>query len=121
VVRAFDVRTGALRWKFNLIPHPGEFGYDTWPEGAYETATGLMPWPGQSLDEARGIVYVATKTAEPDFYGGERHGQNLFANTLLALNAATGERSRSPRNRPRWCASATPKRTRRTFRLRFSS
>jgi quinoprotein glucose dehydrogenase len=92
VVRAFDVRSGGLLWEFNLIPRPGEFGYDTWPEGAYKTATGLMPWPGQSLDEARGIVYVATKTAEPDFYGGERHGQNLFANTLLALNATTGER-----------------------------
>jgi quinoprotein glucose dehydrogenase len=59
-------------------------------EDAYETATGLMPWCGQSLDEKRGIVYVATKTAEPDFYGGERHGENLFANCILALNAATG-------------------------------
>ncbi len=92
VVRAFDVRTGKLRWKFNLIPHPGEFGHDTWPPEAYKTATGLMPWPGQSLDEPRGIVYVSTKTAEPDFYGGKRHGANLFANTLLALNAETGER-----------------------------
>ncbi|MCA9182425.1 MAG: PQQ-binding-like beta-propeller repeat protein, partial [Planctomycetales bacterium] len=91
-VRAFDVRTGELRWIFHLIPRPGEVGYDTWPENAYETATGLMPWCGQSLDEKRGIVYVATKTAEPDFYGGSRHGENLFANCILALNAATGER-----------------------------
>jgi quinoprotein glucose dehydrogenase len=91
-VRAFDVRTGALRWIFHLIPRPGQVGYETWPEGSYETATGAMPWCGQSLDEKRGIVYIATKTAEPDFYGGKRHGSNLFANSLLALNANTGER-----------------------------
>lgn len=91
-VRAFDVRTGERRWIFNLIPRPGEFGYDTWPKDAYKTATGLMPWSGQSLDEKRGIVYVATKTAEPDFYGGERHGMNLFANCILALDASTGKR-----------------------------
>ena len=91
-VRAFDVRTGQRRWIFHLIPRPGEVGYETWPKAAYKTATGLMPWPGQSLDENRGIVYVATKTAEPDFYGGERHGMNLFANCLLALDAATGKR-----------------------------
>ncbi len=91
-VRAYDVRTGAQRWIFHLIPRPGEVGYDTWPKNAYKTATGLMPWCGQSLDEKRGIVYVATKTAEPDFYGGRRHGANLFANSVLALDAATGKR-----------------------------
>ncbi len=91
-VRAYDVRTGAQRWIFHLIPRPGEVGYDTWPKDAYKTATGLMPWCGQSLDEKRGIVYVATKTAEPDFYGGRRHGENLFANSVLALDAATGKR-----------------------------
>ncbi len=91
-LRAFDVRTGEQRWIFHLIPRPGEVGYDTWPEDAYKTATGLMPWCGQALDEKRGIVYAATKTAEPDFYGGERHGSNLFANSIVALNAATGER-----------------------------
>lgn len=91
-VRSLDVRTGAERWIFHLIPQPGQTGYETWPPDAWKTATGLMPWCGQSLDEARGIVYVATKTAEPDFYGGERHGMNLFANCLVALNASTGER-----------------------------
>ena len=91
-VRAYDVRTGEQRWIFHLIPRPGEVGYDTWPKDAYKTATGLMPWCGQSLDEERGIVYIATKTAEPDFYGGKRHGMNLFANCVLALNANTGER-----------------------------
>ncbi len=91
-LRAFDVRTGRQRWIFNLIPRPGEVGHDTWPEDAHKTATGLMPWCGQALDEKRGIVYAATKTAEPDFYGGERHGSNLFANCIVALNARTGER-----------------------------
>jgi quinoprotein glucose dehydrogenase len=91
-VRGLDVRTGARRWIFHLIPRPGEFGHDTWPAEAYQTATGVMPWSGQSLDEKRGIVYVATKTAEPDFYGGERPGQNLFANSLVALDAKTGKR-----------------------------
>ena len=91
-VRAYDVRTGKQRWIFHHIPRPGEVGYDTWPKDAYKTATGLMPWCGQSLDEERGIVYVATKTAEPDFYGGKRHGMNLFANCVLALNANTGKR-----------------------------
>ena len=91
-VRALDVRTGEERWIFHLIPRPGEVGYETWPENAYKTMTGVMPWCGQSLDEERGIVYVATKTAEPDFYGGKRHGKNLFANCIVALNAATGER-----------------------------
>lgn len=91
-VRALEARTGRLRWTFHLIPRPGEAGYETWPPEAWKTATGVMPWPGQSLDEARGIVYVATKTAEPDFYGGSRHGMNLFANSLVALDAATGRR-----------------------------
>ncbi len=91
-VRAYDVRTGKQRWIFHLIPRPGEVGYNTWPKDAYKTATGAMPWCGQSLDERRGIVYIATKTAEPDFYGGKRHGMNLFANCVLALNAATGKR-----------------------------
>jgi len=91
-VRALDVRTGERRWIFHLIPRPGEVGHDTWPADAYKTATGVMPWPGQSLDDKRGIVYVATKTAEPDFYGADRHGMNLFANSLVALDAATGKR-----------------------------
>ncbi|HEV7406314.1 MAG TPA: PQQ-binding-like beta-propeller repeat protein [Chthoniobacteraceae bacterium] len=91
-LRAFDVHTGERRWVFHLIPRPGEEGYDTWPAEAYQTATGLMPWCGQSLDEKRGIVYISSKTAEPDFYGGARHGMNLFANSLVALDAATGRR-----------------------------
>lgn len=91
-VRALDVRTGEQRWVFHLIPRPGEVGYETWPPDAYKTATGAMPWCGQALDEQRGIVYIATKTAEPDFYGGARHGDNLFSNCLVALDAKTGKR-----------------------------
>ena len=91
-VRALDVRTGERKWIFHLIPRPGEVGHDTWPAEAHKTASGVMPWPGQSLDDKRGIVYVATKTAEPDFYGGTRHGMNLFANCIVALDATTGKR-----------------------------
>src|SRR6266550_3776132 len=91
-VRAYDVRTGAIRWTFHTIPHPGEFGYDTWPPGAWQTAGGGNSWGGMSVDTARGIVYVPTGSATPDFYGGARTGANLFANSLLALEAATGKR-----------------------------
>ena len=91
-VRAYDVRTGAIRWTFHTIPHPGEFGYDTWPDGAWRTAGGANSWAGMSVDVARGIVYVPTGSATPDFYGGARPGANLFANSLIALDAETGTR-----------------------------
>jgi quinoprotein glucose dehydrogenase len=91
-VRAFDVRTGALRWMFHTIPQPGEYGYDTWPANAWRTVGGANSWAGMSLDVERGIVYIPTGSATPDFYGGNRLGANLFANSLLALDAATGKR-----------------------------
>src|ERR1035438_8666879 len=91
-VRAYDVRTGKLRWRFHTIPHPGEFGYDTWPPDAWTYSGGANNWAGMALDEKRGIVYVPTGSAAFDFYGGDRVGDNLFANCLLALNAKTGER-----------------------------
>ena len=92
-VRAYDVHTGAIRWTFHTIPHPGEFGDDTWPTGgAWQSAGGANSWAGMSVDTARGIVYVPTGSATPDFYGGARTGANLFANALLALDAATGRR-----------------------------
>lgn len=90
-IRAFDVHTGALRWRFHTIPHPGETGYDTWPKDAWKTAGAANNWAGMTLDERRGIVYVPTGSAVPDFYGGDRGGNNLFANTLLALDAGTGK------------------------------
>ena len=91
-LRAYDVHTGAIRWTFHTIPHPGELGYDTWPAGAWRTAGGANSWAGMSVDTARGIVYVPTGSPTPDFYGGARVGANLFANSLLALDAATGKR-----------------------------
>lgn len=91
-IRAFDVRTGELRWSFHTIPHPGEFGYDTWPKDAWQRAGGANCWAGMSLDAERGVVYVPTGSAAFDFYGADRHGDNLFANCVLALDAATGKR-----------------------------
>lgn len=91
-VRAFDIRTGDRKWIFHTLPRPGEFGSETWPEGYLERTGGASDWSGMALDEERGIVYLSTETAGPDFYGGERYGENLFANSLVALNANTGER-----------------------------
>jgi glucose dehydrogenase len=91
-IRAYDVRTGALRWAFHTIPHPGESGYDTWPKPAWEYSGGANNWPGMALDEKTGIVYVPTGSAASDFYGADRLGDNRFANCLLALDANTGKR-----------------------------
>ncbi len=91
-VRAFDVRTGKLRWSFHTVPRPGEFGYETWPKEAWTYTGSANNWAGMAVDEKRGIVYVPTGSAASDFYGADRVGDNLFANTLLALNAETGQR-----------------------------
>jgi quinoprotein glucose dehydrogenase len=91
-VRAYDVRSGKLRWSFHTIPHPGEFGYDTWPKEAWKTSGAANNWAGMTVDTERGIVYVPTGSAAFDFYGADRVGDDLFANCLIALNAETGER-----------------------------
>ncbi len=91
-IRAFDVRTGKLAWTFHTIPHPGEFGYDTWPKDAWKTVGGANVWGELSLDEKRGIVYVPTASAKYNFYGVDRTGADLFADSLLALDARTGKR-----------------------------
>jgi quinoprotein glucose dehydrogenase len=91
-IRAYDVRTGQLRWIFHTIPRPGEFGYDTWPKDAWKTSGAANNWAGMTVDVSRGIVYAPTGSAAFDFYGADRIGDDLFANTLLALNADTGER-----------------------------
>ena len=91
-IRAYDVRTGKLRWSFHTIPHPGEFGYNTWPRDAWQYIGGANNWTGMSLDEKRGLVFAPTGSAAFDFYGANRIGDNLFANCLLALRAETGER-----------------------------
>jgi quinoprotein glucose dehydrogenase len=91
-VRAYDVRSGKLRWSFHTIPHPGEFGYETWPKDAWKYSGAANNWAGMAVDTKRGIVYVPTGSAAFDFYGANRVGDDLFANCLIALNAETGER-----------------------------
>ena len=91
-VQAYDVRTGKIVWVFHSIPHPGEFGYDTWPEGAYKKAGGVHNWSELTVDAQNGIAFIPFGTARFDFYGGDRAGDNLFANSLVALDARTGKR-----------------------------
>jgi quinoprotein glucose dehydrogenase len=86
---AYDVETGKRSWIFHTIPHPGEFGHDTWPAEAWKSATGANSWGGMTVDEERGLVFAGTAAA---YYEPPRHGMNLFANTLLALDAETGKR-----------------------------
>ncbi len=90
-IRAFDIHSGALRWTFHTIPQPGEPGYETWNKDSYEKSGAANNWSGMALDETRGIVYVPTGSATPDFYGVGRLGDNLYANCLLALDANTGK------------------------------
>ena len=91
-IRAYDVVSGKLVWQFHTIPEPGEFGYDTWPKEAYKYVGGANNWGDMSIDEERGIVYVPTGSATYDFYGADRHGMNLFANCILALDVRSGKR-----------------------------
>jgi len=91
-IRAYDVRTGRTRWTFHTIPRPGEFGYNTWPRYAYKVAGSANNWAGMSVDVKRGLVFAPTGSSAMDFYGANREGDNLFANTLLALDADTGKR-----------------------------
>jgi quinoprotein glucose dehydrogenase len=90
-VRAFNVRTGELVWRFNTIPQPGEPGYETWPPNAHKLVGGANVWTGFALDEKRGLVFCPTGSAAFDFWGGDRIGQNLYANCLVALDANTGK------------------------------
>lgn len=93
-IQAFSVKTGKLAWVFRTIPQPGDYGYDTWPKEAWQNPDvgGANNWAGMAIDRQRGIIYVPTGSAAPDYYGGNRAGSNLFANCLLALDARTGKR-----------------------------
>ena len=91
-IRAFDVLTGRLVWTFHTIPRPGEFGYDTWPPDAWKTAGGANTWAEFAIDEKRGIGYFPLGSPTFDLWGGDRKGNNLFGNTLLALDLRTGKR-----------------------------
>lgn len=94
-IRAFNVKTGQIAWTFHTIPYPNEKGYKTWEnKKAYlnEDVGGANNWAGMAVDRQKGIIYVPTGSAAYDFYGGNRNGQNLYANCLLALDARTGKR-----------------------------
>lgn len=91
-IRAFNVDTGKLAWSFHTIPHPGEFGYETWPKDAYKVLGGANAWSGLSVDPQLGMVFAATGSPAFDFHGANRAGDNLFADCLLALDARTGKR-----------------------------
>jgi quinoprotein glucose dehydrogenase len=91
-IRAFDLHTGERRWIFHTIPHPGELGYESWSPGSYQKVGGTNAWGGLTLDLERGIVFAATGSPTYDHWGGDRIGDNLFANSVLALDAATGRR-----------------------------
>jgi quinoprotein glucose dehydrogenase len=91
-VRGYDVRTGELRWSFNTIPRPGEFGNDTWLDGSWEYTGNAGVWTPFTADLERGYVYLPVETATGDFYGGHRPGDNLFTDSLVCLDARTGRR-----------------------------
>ena len=91
-VRAFDVRTGKQKWIFHTIPHPGEYGYETWSRDSWKYSGGTNVWGGLTIDTKRGMVFLATGSPTFDFWGGDRIGDNLFGNSVVALNAETGKR-----------------------------
>jgi glucose dehydrogenase len=91
-VHAYDVRTGELAWIFHVIPREGEFGYDTWPEGHWQRGGGVHNWSEFTVDEENGIAFIGFGSPRFDFYGGDRPGDNLFSNSLVAIDARTGRR-----------------------------
>jgi quinoprotein glucose dehydrogenase len=91
-VHAYDVITGKLKWIFHSVPHPGEPGYETWPPEAWKTSGGVHNWNEMTIDEKRGIVFIPFGTARYDFYGADRHGQDLYGNSIVALDARTGKK-----------------------------
>ncbi|MBA2356090.1 MAG: pyrroloquinoline quinone-dependent dehydrogenase [Acidobacteria bacterium] len=91
-VRAFDVRTGRQVWRFHTVPRPGEVGHDTWPADGWQRRTGVNVWSAMSVDHDRGLLFLPIGSPSYDFYGADRAGQNLFGNSLVALDATTGVR-----------------------------
>ncbi|MCH7533238.1 MAG: PQQ-binding-like beta-propeller repeat protein [Gemmatimonadetes bacterium] len=91
-IMAYDARTGDLKWKFHVIPRPGEFGHDTWENDAWEWTGDVSSWAPMSADPELGLVYIPTNGATMDFYGGFRPGDNLFSTSIIALDVETGER-----------------------------
>ena len=91
-IRAFDVRTGEQIWRFRTVPGPGEVGHDTWEGDSWKARGGANAWGGVSIDPERGLVFAGLGSAAFDFFGGDRRGDNLFANCTIALDARTGKR-----------------------------
>ncbi|HYB93866.1 MAG TPA: pyrroloquinoline quinone-dependent dehydrogenase [Vicinamibacterales bacterium] len=91
-VRAFHARTGKLAWKFNTIPQRGEFGNNTWDGGSWRFTGHTNVWAPMSVDESRGLLYLPVSTPSNDYYGGRRPGANLFAESIVCLDANTGQR-----------------------------
>jgi len=91
-IRACEVRTGREGWRFHTVPKPYEAGAETWLNDGWKNRSGANPWSGFTVDTARGIVFCGVGSAASDFYGGDRPGNNLFANSTLALDAHTGKR-----------------------------
>jgi len=89
-VRGWDARTGALLWSFHTVPRPGEPGSETWPKGAWKNRSGTNAWGFMTVDVERGLVFVPLGSPTDDFYGADRHGHNLYGNSLVALDAQTG-------------------------------
>ena len=91
-ILAYDAKTGAFKWKFHIIPRPGEFGHNTWENDAWRWTGDVSSWAPLSADAQRGLVYIPTNGATMDFYGGFRPGDNLFSTSLVALDVQTGQR-----------------------------
>ena len=91
-IRGYDAKTGMMKWIFHVVPKPDEFGYDTWEGGSADYTGNVSAWAPLSADPELGLVYIPTDTPTNDYYGGERHGANLYGTSLIALDAATGER-----------------------------
>jgi quinoprotein glucose dehydrogenase len=92
-IMGYDAKTGAFKWKFHVIPRPGELGHETWENDAWRWTGDVSSWAPISADHERGLVYIGTNGATMDFYGGFRPGDNLFSTTLLALDVQTGKRA----------------------------
>ena len=90
-IRGWDARTGKMLWTFHTVPRPGEPGCETWPEGAYKNRSGTNAWGFMTVDVERGLVFVPLGSPTADFYGADRHGNNLYGNSLVALDAPTGK------------------------------
>ena len=91
-ILAYDARTGAFKWKFHVIPRPGEFGHETWENDAWQWTGDVSSWAPMSSDPELGLVYIVTNGVTVDFYGGHHPGDNLFSTSIIALDAETGER-----------------------------